>query len=260
MRPHDRFAQLQRFSAVDRHRCNRLLVKSRPCVQGDLASVLLHAPLMRGERGFTLAELMTVVAIVAALSAIGYPLLSRARPRADLQASAGDLAALLHNARQNALTTGNYSVVMVFPDQPSNARGIGRVLVYEDSTFSFATASFAGWDATKYTAAGATTLIGSLELPRYVRFSFGTATIPSLAAPYGATTVADCNFCSSSPSGDRRGAIVFDSRGRARFYRGDGTLRSDISAATIAVSHPDLAGYRLVVVSAGAGLVRVEGT
>ena len=213
---------------------------------------------MQEARGFTLTELMVSVAIVATLTAGGYALLSRPRDRATLQRSTADMAALLFNARQNALSTGRYSVVMVFPDQPSKAGGRGRVVVYEDPSFTFASTGFGTWDASKYTDAGSSTLMGSVELPRDVVLSFGGIAPPTLAAPYSTITASACNFCSSAPAGDIRGALVFDSRGRARFYGGDGTQQA-LAAGTVALTNAQVPGYRLVVVSAGTGLVHVEG-
>jgi prepilin-type N-terminal cleavage/methylation domain-containing protein len=215
---------------------------------------------MRRARGFTLIEMTVVIVILGILVMVGYPSLRRVRPRANLAGTAAELSALLSNARQNALATGNFTVVMVFPNTANKAGGTGRVVVYQDPTFAFlsaaSTPNFGTWDATKDSQAASSALIGSLNLPRGITFGFGDATAPTLAAPY-AVTAAGCNFCSTGAG--RRGAIVFDARGRARFYRGNDARVDDVPVGTLALtSYPESSGYRLVLVAPATGSVRAH--
>jgi prepilin-type N-terminal cleavage/methylation domain-containing protein len=214
---------------------------------------------MRRARGYTLIEMTLVVVILGILVMLGYPTLKRVRPRANLAGTAAELSALLSNARQNALATGNFTVVMVFPNTANKAGGTGRVVVYQDPAFTFLSASaadnFGGWNASNDSQAGSSALIGSLNLPRGITIGFGDASAPTLDAPY-AITAAGCNFCSSTSP--RRGAIVFDARGRARFYSANDT-RVNVSVATLALtSYPDSPGYRLILVAPATGSVRAH--
>lgn len=209
-------------------------------------------------QGFTMIELAVVLAIVAAIAAIAYPSLARMRPRASLTGTAAELAGLLYNARQNSLATGNYTVVMVFPNQANSSGGVGRVVAYEDPTFRFFRSSSAlnlgNWDASRNPGAVALNLIGDVDLPRGVAFGLGGATAPTLPAPYASVTALPCNFCSSS--GDGRGAIVFDSRGSARFYSAVGAQLS-LPAGTLAITgSPDISGYHMLFITPTTGAVR----
>ena len=79
----------------------------------------------RRNHGFTLLEMAVVLAIVVVLATLAAVALGRARPRANLATASNELYALFRNARQNAMTTGRNTVVMVFP-QYQNPVGGGR--------------------------------------------------------------------------------------------------------------------------------------
>jgi prepilin-type N-terminal cleavage/methylation domain-containing protein len=214
-----------------------------------------------GGHGFTLTEMAVTMAIVVVLAMLGYSSLVRLRPRAKVADVTADLTGLIHNARQNALATGHYTIVMFFPQQANSVRGVGRVVAYEDTGYLFfstagpAHPNFNAWDASSTAGVAAENLLGSIELPTGVTFGLGGVPAPTLAAPYSGATASKCNFCSSS--GDERGAIVFDSRGRARFYSAADSPPLSLLSGTVAVSgSPDVAGYSMLLISPTTGAVR----
>jgi prepilin-type N-terminal cleavage/methylation domain-containing protein len=212
-------------------------------------------------RGFTSIELAVSLAIVLIIGAIAYTSLSRVRPRASLTGTAAEVAGLLYNARQNALATGRHTVVVFLPQQPNSDGGIGRVMAYEDASYRFfsatpspGAASFSTFDGSKAGYVESMNLIGDVDLPRGVTFGLGGATAPTLPAPYDSVAVSACNFCSTS--GDGRGAIVFDSRGSARFFSAVGTPVS-LLAGTIGLNgSPTIPGYHLLFITPTTGAVR----
>lgn len=217
---------------------------------------------MRRARGFTLVELAITVGIIAILAALAYNSMSRMRPRATLADASAEVTGLLYNARQNALATGHYTVVMVFPNQANQAGGSGRLVAYEDATFKFMTTTgspkFDDWDASKGSPVDAWNLVGTVELPRGITVGLGGETAPTMSAPYDTVTVSACNFCKTSADG--RGAIVFDSRGRAQFFKQCGPAEA-VNAGTLSITgSPTIPGYRLFLITPSTGAVRPYAT
>lgn len=211
--------------------------------------------------GFTLTEMAVTMLIVAVLATLSYSSLVRMRPRARLADVTADLTGLIYNARQNALATGHYTIVMFFPQQTNSARGVGRVVAYEDSGYRFfsttlpAHPNFRDFSASSPGGIAAENLLGSIELPMGITMGLGGASTPTLAAPYASVTASMCNFCSTS--GDGRGAIVFDSRGRARFYSQADAGPLSLLTGTIAVTgSPEISGFSMLLVSPTTGAVR----
>ncbi|BDG09092.1 pilus assembly FimT family protein [Anaeromyxobacter paludicola] len=214
-------------------------------------------------RGFTLVELAVTISIAAILAAVAWSSLARQRARGNLAGSAIELQALLRNARVNAVASGRPTAVMVFPQYANPLGGIGRVVVYEDPSFSFfsaaATPHFDGFDPAAPAEAGRT-FLGSLDLPAGIVVGLGGAAPPTLAPPYSGILAAACSFCASGNDG--RGAVVFDARGRAGFHSADGAPLA-VQGGTIALSGPgsaatlqDASGYRLLVITGATGSVR----
>jgi prepilin-type N-terminal cleavage/methylation domain-containing protein len=209
-------------------------------------------------RGYTLIEAAVVLGIVAVVTAAAYASLSAMRPRASLAGTASEITGLLYNARQNSLATGNHTVVMVFPRQANGDGGVGRVVAYEDPTLRFFSAAsavnFGNWTGSRNPQVQGANLIGSVDLPPGVVIGLGSAGAPALPAPYDAVTASECNFCSTS--GDGRGAVVFDSRGAARFFSSTGTTLS-LTAGTLAVTgYPTIQGYQMFLITPTTGAVR----
>ena len=86
-------------------------------------------------RGFTLIELMVVVAIVGVLAAMTLFLFGRQKGRQEVDQMALELRAIMNGARQTAFSTGEPVVLVVFPDLPTSS-GRGRLVLYRDGNFS----------------------------------------------------------------------------------------------------------------------------
>jgi prepilin-type N-terminal cleavage/methylation domain-containing protein len=180
-------------------------------------------------RGFTLIEVMVVVAIIAITSAIAFDSMRRSKPRANFQSTAAEIQSLVHQARQEALASGVQVAVMVFPDY-ANDTSTGRIIVLRDApneaffTSTSTSVTFASYQAG--TLASPTDshgnvgkVVATLDLPRDVLIGPSAFSLGSLAEPYASITIGkECTFCAED--GDRRGAIVFDARGRTSFYAG----------------------------------------
>ncbi len=209
----------------------------------------------RGERGFTLIEVavtMAIVVVLAALAAVG---MQRFKPRAGLASTTAELTALLNAARQNALSTGNDTVVMFFTQFGNPLGGTGRVILYEDPSFNFfssATPNFGAYDpASPISPNSSSDAFETLDLPRGMSFGFGGLATPTLTAPYNLITAGSCSFC----SGSGKGAVVFDSRGRARFFNANGAPLA-VAGGTLALQGSDVDGYRFVVITSATGSVK----
>lgn len=196
----------------------------------------------RRNRGFTLLEMTVVLAIVVALATLGVISLGRARPRANLATASTDLYALFRNARQNAMTTGRNTIVLVFPQYQNSVGGLGRVIVFEDPSATFFRAAtdpnFQTFTPATYLTGATTELLQSIDLPPGT--VVGGSMAAALAAPYARVNVAvSCGFCSAGLDG--RGAVQFDSRGRATFHSANGAAL-DLWGAALSLMALDPSG------------------
>ena len=72
---------------------------------------------MRRARGFSLVEMVVVVALFAAIAAIGAAVVGRALPGQQLRTTARDLAADLRYTRARAIASGREQLFVFAPDQ-----------------------------------------------------------------------------------------------------------------------------------------------
>jgi prepilin-type N-terminal cleavage/methylation domain-containing protein len=216
----------------------------------------------RKARGFTLVELMVVVAIMAVIAALASFQMSRSRPRASLAGATVELRALLHQARQQALVSGSDVAVLVFPGVSGDAHSLGRVVVYQDGDSSFfndaSAVRLGAYNPLLLGAGPRGQVIETYDLPRDVTFGppAGLGIAAALPAPFATIPVgAECTFCLGAGAA-RRGALVFDPRGRARFYNKDGPPLV-VDGGSLSLTAPSLQGatplVRLVAVTATTG-------
>jgi prepilin-type N-terminal cleavage/methylation domain-containing protein len=213
----------------------------------------------RRQRGFTMIEIAVVVAIVAVMVALGYPLLRRARPRAELAGLGTQLHALVHRARQEALARGK-DVAVIFYPAAATGSGVGRILVIADDTHGFmaGTAPAGNLDYCTSTPAvhGGETLT-DLELPSGVTLTAPARTDP-FPFPYNLVPAptGGCSFCTGTvPGGGARGALRFDSRGRATFFADCGLPPLDLpNGGSVALTNTGLSGSRVLTVLPSGGI------
>lgn len=190
-------------------------------------------------RGFTLIEMAVTIAIIAVLSALAFDAMRRARPRATFDGLSAELQSLVHAARQQALAQGVPVAVLVFPDYRGRKSQGRFIVLQEDPAASFfATASalnFDNYDPAVLAAPLGGQVVTTLDLPDDVNVGpltgLGVANLPF---PYNSiTTNQACSFCNTA--GNHRGAIVFDARGHATFYRAAGTTSGDANGASFSI-------------------------
>lgn len=218
------------------------------------------------QRGFTMIEMMVVIAIIAVIAALATASIIRSRPRANLAGAAVDLQALLHGARQQALAAGDDVVVMVFPGYVGVGDSVGRVVVYRDGNHTLfddaAAVNFDDYAPATPAADSRSEVLETLDLPPAVRIgpANGMGATAVLPAPFAAIPVnLDCTFCAGTGAG-RRGAVLFDSRGRATFYAANGAPLT-VAGGSLSLTIPGLAAgaanqVRTLAVSASTGAVR----
>jgi hypothetical protein len=191
-----------------------------------------------------MVEMAITLAIVAIVATVAYDAMRRARPRATFEGVTAELQSLVHGARQQALAEGVPVAVLVFPDYVTPGGGQGRIVVYQDGAFSlFSTAAALNFDNYNPGVLAATApgkVVTTLDLPSGVKVGpatgLGAASVPF---PYsGVATNVSCSFCNGS--GNHRGAIVFDARGRASFYSATGTALG-ASGGSFSIYGTDLA-------------------
>ncbi len=90
--------------------------------------------------------------------------------------------------------------------------------------------------------------------------SAGAGSSAALVAPMAAIPInVDCSFCKAD--GDRRGAIRFDSRGRASFYSGNtglGQPAANVVGGSLSLAAPEVGGQRTIIVTSGTGSVTLH--
>jgi prepilin-type N-terminal cleavage/methylation domain-containing protein len=219
-------------------------------------------------RGFTLVELAVVMVIIAVLAALTVVSFARSKPRADMMSAAAELQALLHQAREAALQSGNPVVVLVYPNYTPANSGQGYFIVYQDASvnsdfFNGGAVAFATYNPAVLAAGGTSVVIDTMTLPSDVMVgpSTGMGSSP-LAAPLQNVIVnVACSFCGSTA-----GAVAFSPIGVATFYSLSGTTQTTVAAnggASLSLTYnsafTNVTGQVTLVIFSASGAVQVFG-
>jgi type II secretory pathway pseudopilin PulG len=182
---------------------------------------------------------MVVVALIGILATMAVFTFGRQTPRSRLDSSALDMRALLFGARQQALANGHRVAVLLFPryDPRGWTTGVGRAVVYSDPAEDLFTA-FDAFDPASPVAIAPAEVLEVVDLPRSVQLATAGSTV-ALPAPLAGIELKPCDFCSAT-----RGAIAFDSQGRATFHSGDGPALDRPVGSSFAIESPDVPGER----------------
>jgi prepilin-type N-terminal cleavage/methylation domain-containing protein len=225
--------------------------------------------------GFTLVELAVVLLIIAVIAGLTVTSFTRAKPRADMKTAAGELQALLHQARETALSSGNPVYVLVYKGFTPGASGsgIGYFIVYQDACApvpDFMTGggtcgvSFAAYNPAVLAAGGSSVIVDTMTLPNNLMVGPTTGMGVPLAAPLQNVAVnTDCSFCGSTG-----GAVQFDASGQATFFSLAGgtvtALGANGGGGSLSLTYnPDVTGVTgqmTLVIFSASGAVQVFGT
>jgi hypothetical protein len=100
-------------------------------------------------------------------------------------------------------------------------------------------------------------VLDTMDLPPGVTFgpANGLGDGATLPAPYARVVVDEaCSFCADA--GDHRGAMRFDSRGRATFHAANGAALAEVDGVSLSLTSAAVGGPRTLVISAGTGSIR----
>ena len=190
--------------------------------------------------GFTLLEMMVVVAIISILSAMAAMTAQEIGSRNAIQNAASDISTILQNARARAEQKGSDVYVIVYPRMTKAGAltgGKGALFVYEDYNGDFLTgsgacnstvndcsfASFTPPSAIYPLGSSKDKLVQALYLDDYPKqnVQFGKLSTLTWTLPFTSIgTSADTNGCTFCTSG--KGVIVFTGEQQLRFLNNTG--------------------------------------
>lgn len=195
----------------------------------------------RPSRGFTLLELMVVVAIIGLVSSMAAATATRIGSRNATQNAASDLSSMLQKARARAEQRGSDVYVIVYPTMTRTGvvtGGSGAIFIYDDANGDFLTGTggctgSAGPDCSWANfvpptnivppAASNDRLLEAIYLDNYTKKNvrFGKPSTTTFAAPFatisGAAANAGCSFCAAG-----KGAVVFTGEQQLLFLNNTG--------------------------------------
>lgn len=160
-----------------------------------------------GGRGFTIVEMMVVVAIIGVVATITIGALGGLKQRGTYVAASGDLLVGIRRTRAEAYGRGNTTIFVV-----DSIGGRWWSIADPNDTFSLAT-----FDPASPAAAAGVVLLDNGTFPTGV--SFGPAAgYGALPRPFAIiTATSPCSFCKSGAPNDGFGAISFRTTGGATF-------------------------------------------
>jgi len=172
---------------------------------------------MNRTRGFTLAELMVTMAVVAIVLTIGVPAFQATVRNNRAVANANDFLTSLNLARNEAIKRGAGRVVLC----PGTAAGCSGTGAWGDGWIIFVDADNDGWDAGEQVLrvhealSGDDTLTGNGPVSTYISFAPDGSTRFTNSNAFQAGTLS-FNLCNSQ---NQRNTIVINSVGRASVVR-----------------------------------------
>jgi prepilin-type N-terminal cleavage/methylation domain-containing protein len=210
-------------------------------------------------RGFTLIELMVVVAIVGVLAAMTLFLFGRQKGRQEVDQMALELRALMNGARQTAFSTGEPVVLVVFPDLPTSS-GRGRLVLYRDGNFSLfsgaAAVNLENLDGANPAADTRSEVLDRVDLPRGIEVGPATGQGPGALMPAPFAGIAINVACPICTGANRRGAFVFQPNGSVTFQDRNGPPLNFPQGASLSLTKAESQEVRTLAVAASTGAMR----
>ncbi len=210
----------------------------------------------KAQRGFTLIEMMVVVAIIGVIAAMTLFLFGRQKGRQQVDQFALEVRALMVGARQTAQGTGTPVALLVFPNQVT-AQGTGRLILYRDGDFSLfsgaAAVNLENMDPAAPVADARSEVLETIDLADglVIGPANGQGTGAVMPAPFAGIAIdVACPFCTGAGG---RGAVIFQPNGSVTFQDRNGPPLALAQGGSLSVTRPDSQEIRTITVAASTG-------